>query len=263
MTPQSFFIDSTDGILKVFTTPLPKEPKLMFTPVEQYKQLRTEYEQAIELAKKEAVKIDDSQQDYLKKRIYDADPGRNTGVDTYFVNENEIFTINMEEEIKVVDIFENAPQTPENLNRDNPIAGYMKKVARINPKKADSKFKPSDFRIGEKVHHKIYPRPHGEIFTVVGIKEDEIALKGDWSGGVRPIDAVSWVKYDEVIKKAEESEDADSIISALLKPAFDADDLFRRGHHLKGRKIDRDQYYEILRSLRQHAKNNFEIKRKA
>ena len=51
-----------------------------------------------------------------------------------------------------------------------------------------------DYKLGDKVKHKIDAAP----FIVVGIRENEIEIKGDWSGGVRPCDVASWVKYDEI-----------------------------------------------------------------
>lgn len=63
-------------------------------------------------------------------------------------------------------------------------------------------------------------------------------------------------------KKEEESEEQVFIVNDLLKPAFKKAELFRRGHNLNGRKINRDQYYEILSELREHINQNFGIKRK-
>ncbi len=61
------------------------------------------FRKALERAKAEAIRICDEHQEILKKKIYDADPGRNTGVDTYF-KEGEIYTINMEEKIEIYDM---------------------------------------------------------------------------------------------------------------------------------------------------------------
>lgn len=62
-----------------------------------------------------------------------------------------------------------------------------------------SKYNPSDFSFGDKVTHNadVYP------FTVVSIEEDQIGLKGNWSGGVE----IGWVKYNEIINKIEDNED--------------------------------------------------------
>lgn len=54
---QSFFIDSTDGILKVFTTPLPEEPAVKASIYADTIAM-SKYEQAISLAKKAAVEVD-------------------------------------------------------------------------------------------------------------------------------------------------------------------------------------------------------------
>lgn len=69
------------------------------------------YTRALERAKDEAIRICDEHQEILKKKIYDADPGRNTGVDTYF-KEGEIYTINMEEKIEIYTKYIN-PCVPE------------------------------------------------------------------------------------------------------------------------------------------------------
>lgn len=53
----SFFIDSTDGILKVFTTPLPEEPAVKAS-IYADTMAMSKYEQAISLAKKAAVEVD-------------------------------------------------------------------------------------------------------------------------------------------------------------------------------------------------------------
>lgn len=106
---QSFFIDSTDGILKVFTTSVPEEPKLMFTPFERYAQLRLEYEQALELAKKEAVEVEGQRvqssgtmihQTYLQWVI--STPSIHDGEFVSMIPD-KIYTINMEEKIEKFD----------------------------------------------------------------------------------------------------------------------------------------------------------------
>lgn len=38
---------------------------------------------------------------------------------------------------------------------------------------------------------------HGEVFTVVGIRENELELEGDWSGGTHNVSQRSWVPIDD------------------------------------------------------------------
>lgn len=47
----------------------------------------------------------------------------------------------------------------------------------------------------------IHPEIYGgkEIFTVVGIRMNELELRGDWSGGTHNVDQIGWFKRDGVI----------------------------------------------------------------
>jgi hypothetical protein len=38
---------------------------------------------------------------------------------------------------------------------------------------------------------------HREVFTVVGIREDELELEGDWSGGTHNVSQRDWVRIDD------------------------------------------------------------------
>jgi len=38
---------------------------------------------------------------------------------------------------------------------------------------------------------------HGEVFTVVGIREHELELEGDWSGGTHNVSQKDWVPIDD------------------------------------------------------------------
>lgn len=38
---------------------------------------------------------------------------------------------------------------------------------------------------------------HGERFEVVGIRKDELELRGDWSGGTHNVDQTSWYSKDK------------------------------------------------------------------
>jgi hypothetical protein len=47
-------------------------------------------------------------------------------------------------------------------------------------------------KLGDKVTIEYYY--HGEVFEVVGIRKDELELRGDWSGGTHGVDQTGW--YD-------------------------------------------------------------------
>jgi len=51
-----------------------------------------------------------------------------------------------------------------------------------------------NYKLGEEVKHKADAGP----FIIVGIREDEVEIKGDWSGGMWPCNAPSWVKPEEI-----------------------------------------------------------------
>jgi hypothetical protein len=53
-----------------------------------------------------------------------------------------------------------------------------------------------DYRLGQWVEIDLYGRGDLETFTVVGIREKELELKGDWSGGTAP-DQVGWYPVDK------------------------------------------------------------------
>jgi len=55
-------------------------------------------------------------------------------------------------------------------------------------------FPIDDFILGDKVTTEYYN--HGEVFEVVGIKADELELRGDWSGGTHNADQIGW--YDKL-----------------------------------------------------------------
>jgi hypothetical protein len=135
---QSFFIDSTDGILKVFTTPVPKE-KDYWIESEGFFDSDT-YEQAIELAKKEAAEVEGGLTalcSFLKSQYTEA---------LMKMNKGEIYTINMEEEIvkqhqyRAFDgVMWGMWIDAESYNIDLPTPGQYewRIVARIIPKKAE------------------------------------------------------------------------------------------------------------------------------
>jgi len=50
------------------------------------------------------------------------------------------------------------------------------------------------YKLGDKVYHPCDFAP----FTVVGIREKEIEIKGDWSGGTHNINEAGWVSIDEI-----------------------------------------------------------------
>jgi len=46
------------------------------------------------------------------------------------------------------------------------------------------------YRLGDKVTTDLYN--HSEVFTVVGIRDMELELKGDWSGGTHNVEQTGW-----------------------------------------------------------------------
>jgi len=51
-----------------------------------------------------------------------------------------------------------------------------------------------DYKLGDKVYHPADAAP----FIVVGIREKEIEIKGDWSGGTHNVNTASWVDVKEI-----------------------------------------------------------------
>jgi hypothetical protein len=47
-----------------------------------------------------------------------------------------------------------------------------------------------EYRLGDSVTVDMYN--HGEVFEVVGIRESELELKGDWSGGTHNVSQSGW-----------------------------------------------------------------------
>ena len=47
-----------------------------------------------------------------------------------------------------------------------------------------------EYRLGDPVTTEYYD--HGETFKVVGIRDKELELRGDWSGGIHNVDQISW-----------------------------------------------------------------------
>jgi hypothetical protein len=52
-----------------------------------------------------------------------------------------------------------------------------------------------DYKLGYKVTTEYYD--HGEKFEVVGIRKDELELRGDWSGGTHNVDQTSWYPIEK------------------------------------------------------------------
>lgn len=69
------------------------------------------------------------------------------------------------------------------------------KVVSVNP---DGLFPVSDFQIDEEVIHADFPN---EVFTVTGIRKNEIELYGDWSGGTHHTCERAWTAIELVNKK--------------------------------------------------------------
>jgi hypothetical protein len=55
------------------------------------------------------------------------------------------------------------------------------------------------YHIGDRVTTEYYY--HGETFTVVGIRENELELRGDWSGGTHNVDQSSWYPIEKCKRK--------------------------------------------------------------
>jgi hypothetical protein len=60
-------------------------------------------------------------------------------------------------------------------------------------------FPVSDYSLGDKVTTDHYN--HGETFKVVGIREKELELQGDWSGGTHNVSQTGWALTSECKKK--------------------------------------------------------------
>jgi hypothetical protein len=126
---QSFFIDSTDGILKWIQLP----PMVMIVGRYDHASEAT-YKQGIELAKKEAVIVNEPYiYQLLMHRYYPEflDYSK-TPYDNFLMvaDKSRIYTIDMEEEIDVVEV-------PELPGFDHTSYPTFKKVARIKPKKVE------------------------------------------------------------------------------------------------------------------------------
>ena len=51
-----------------------------------------------------------------------------------------------------------------------------------------------NYKLGDKVYHHCDAAP----FIVVGIRENEVEIKGDWSGGTHNIDEADWVNLESI-----------------------------------------------------------------
>lgn len=51
------------------------------------------------------------------------------------------------------------------------------------------------YRLGDKVTIDLYN--HLEVFKVVGIRETELELEGDWSGGTHNVNQTGWCKISK------------------------------------------------------------------
>ncbi len=51
-----------------------------------------------------------------------------------------------------------------------------------------------NYKLKDKVYHDCDRAP----FIVTGIREDEIEIEGDWSGGTHNVCQKSWVKFSEI-----------------------------------------------------------------
>lgn len=268
---QSFFIDSTDGVLKVFTTPIPKMPVRPESGSKHtlpdgskktlelggdfgYEKALAKYHAALELAKKEAVEVDES----FVLKILRCITGPVDGDMLEYVRtnlvRNKIYTINMEEEIEVVESVCgcSGPSLPECAESEP----CKKKVARIIPKKAEvqetplQKLKTTIIEFLRKQPDKPYLATHGRSFTTHELSSE---IEKDTAIGLDMLNSMVLLAADLIVrgketlpKKAEESEDE------LWREVFGA--YAGKWHH-----ADMEEEDEILSDLSKH----FEIKRKA
>lgn len=98
----SYFLYNSDGVY--YLRNMPQAP--IYCKIKCVREcgcdmIRRQYERDVNRAKAEAVRICDEQQEVIKKRIYDADPSRNTGIEKYFVNVGELFAVNINEAIGI------------------------------------------------------------------------------------------------------------------------------------------------------------------
>lgn len=73
---------------------------------------------------------------------------------------------------------------------------FTKKIISV---KANGLFRIYPFNLGDEVTTEYYY--HREVFTVVGIRENELELRGDWSGGTHNVDQVSWYPISKIKHK--------------------------------------------------------------
>ena len=57
----------------------------------------------------------------------------------------------------------------------------------------------NEYHIGDRVTTEYYY--HRETFEVVGIRKDELLLRGDWSGGTHNVDQTSWYPAEKCKRK--------------------------------------------------------------
>ncbi len=55
-----------------------------------------------------------------------------------------------------------------------------------------------EYQLGDRVTTEYYY--HGEVFEVVGIRKDELELKGDWSGGTHNVVQIGWYPVEKCKK---------------------------------------------------------------
>lgn len=75
-----------------------------------------------------------------------------------------------------------------------------------------------------------------------------------------------WLEMDRGrMKQPEPEESQEDLMYELFRPAYKASDTgeyFRRGHHTSGRKINRDQFYRLLKLIKDNLQENFILTRK-
>jgi hypothetical protein len=79
------------------------------------------------------------------------------------------------------------------IRRNYLMANYSNGVIVM---KGGSPVKP--ISLGDRVTTEHYD--HGEVFEVVGIRKDELELRGDWSGGTHNVDQTGWYPKDKCKK---------------------------------------------------------------
>lgn len=130
-----FFIES--GKLYVMKE-VPEKPKYGFTrdikTTIRNRELETQYNATLQKAKQSAIEVDNN--DEVKQAIYDADPSRNTGVETYF-RDGEIYSLEGCK-MELMDWQHARILSTGNSHKTMPLKGQCALITFEEPKKEES-----------------------------------------------------------------------------------------------------------------------------